>query len=73
MTVPLGNALRWSQNSAKLWDNMTDEEKQIFIEMATPTTEEQEIAKSATVAQLQPFLNATLKENEVIIASPTQQ
>jgi len=61
-------AIRWSTDPEKEWAEMTDEEKQIFIEMATPTAEIITQAIAATVPVLQSFLDAAIKESEAIIA-----
>ena len=59
----LGKAIIWQDVPAvKDWDDLTDEEKQTFADIATPTPEEIALAQSVVVPELAPFLDATLKE-----------
>lgn len=58
----LGKPIIWQETTAEDWDDLSDEEKAVFIELATPTPENIILAQSLTVDEIEPFLNATLKE-----------
>ena len=58
MAVPLGDYIRWSEmNSADFEDK--------FLELATPTEEEIELAKAEAVVPLKYLLEAELVEGEL--------
>lgn len=62
----LGKAIIWQDVPAvKDWDELTTEEKQTFIDMASPTPEEIALAQSVVVPGLEPFLDATPKEETI--------
>ena len=63
----LGKAIIWQKVPAnKDWEDLTDDEKAVFIEQATPTAEEIALAQSVVVPELRPFLDATLREVDII-------
>ena len=64
----MGRAIIWQDvPPIKDWDDLTDEERAAFIEMATPTAEIIEAAQATVVPELRPFLEATLRERAIIL------
>jgi len=58
MPVPLGEPIRWSE---------MENSDELFLAMATPTPEEQEVARLDAIPLLKAFLEAELVEEEDII------